>query len=153
MIRRVAIEKLAVTGEGVARTRDGVGFVEGGLPEENRSRTARRPRPRRGGSCLESAKRIVAAGLRHYLARERAPFRLAVVDPPRAGLGRELAAALAQRIQRRLVYVSCDPATLARDLPILLAQGWEIAGCRLYDLFAMTHRIESVVTLVRGRAH
>jgi tRNA/tmRNA/rRNA uracil-C5-methylase (TrmA/RlmC/RlmD family) len=47
-----------------------------------------------------------------------------------------------------MVYVSCDPATLARDLAALLPF-FEVADARLYDLFPLTHRVESVVTLVR----
>jgi tRNA/tmRNA/rRNA uracil-C5-methylase (TrmA/RlmC/RlmD family) len=47
------------------------------------------------------------------------------------------------------VYVSCDPATLARDLSDITAEGFEITGARLYDLFPLTHRVEAVVTLAR----
>jgi tRNA/tmRNA/rRNA uracil-C5-methylase (TrmA/RlmC/RlmD family) len=72
-----------------------------------------------------------------------------VADPPRAGLGAALAAALAQRTRRLLVYVSCDPATLARDLGAIRAEGLEIRAARLYDLFAFTHRIEALVALER----
>ena len=72
-----------------------------------------------------------------------------VADPPRAGLGATLAKALASRTRRRFVYVSCDPATLARDLGILIASGFEIRSARLFDLFALTHRVEAVVCLDR----
>jgi len=75
------------------------------------------------------------------------PFDLAVVDPPRAGLGLELAAALAGCVRSRIVYVSCEPATLARDLAVIVARGYRIVGTRLYDLFAFTHRVEAVVVL------
>ncbi len=85
-----------------------------------------------------------------YLARAEERFDLAVADPPRAGLGVRLAQALARRTKRKLVYVSCEPATLARDLPEILSEGFEISGARLYDLFASTHRVEAVVELSRG---
>jgi 23S rRNA (uracil1939-C5)-methyltransferase len=75
------------------------------------------------------------------------PFAIAIVDPPRAGLGRKLCEALPARVAGRLVYVSCDPATLARDLEFLTGAGLAITGARLFDLFAFTHRIEAVVTL------
>jgi tRNA/tmRNA/rRNA uracil-C5-methylase (TrmA/RlmC/RlmD family) len=50
------------------------------------------------------------------------------------------------------VYVSCDPATLARDLAVMTAEagGWEISSARLFDLFALTHRVEAVVVLDRA---
>ena len=76
-----------------------------------------------------------------------------VVDPPRGGLGLPLARALAARGASggRLIYVSCDPATLARDLAAIVPLGWEIRGARLFDLFALTHRVEAVVVLDRKR--
>jgi len=76
---------------------------------------------------------------------------VAVVDPPRGGLGLPLARALAARAGRRIIYVSCDPATLARDLAAITAEGWTISGARLFDLFALTHRVEAVVVLDRSR--
>jgi 23S rRNA (uracil1939-C5)-methyltransferase len=91
--------------------------------------------------------RIVPSSVAGFLSSSSRRFDLVVVDPPRAGLSR-LARPIAERARRRLVYVSCDPATLARDLADLLSD-FEIAGARLYDLFPLTHRVESVVTLVR----
>jgi tRNA/tmRNA/rRNA uracil-C5-methylase (TrmA/RlmC/RlmD family) len=97
----------------------------------------------------EETWRIVRSGVLPFLAAEKETFDLAVADPPRAGLCLPLAAHLAERIGRRLILVSCEPATLARDLAAILAKGWKLTGARLYDLFALTHRIESVVTLER----
>jgi tRNA/tmRNA/rRNA uracil-C5-methylase (TrmA/RlmC/RlmD family) len=74
-----------------------------------------------------------------------------VADPPRGGLGLSLARALAGRAGRRIIYVSCDPATLARDLAAITAEGWTIAAARLFDLFPLTHRVEAVVVLDRSR--
>jgi tRNA/tmRNA/rRNA uracil-C5-methylase (TrmA/RlmC/RlmD family) len=74
-----------------------------------------------------------------------------VADPPRVGLGATLSKALAARTKGRFVYVSCDPATLARDLSVFLAEGFEIRTTRLFDLFALTHRVEAVVLLERVR--
>jgi len=76
-------------------------------------------------------------------------FDVVLADPPRAGLGTALAGELARRARRLLLYVSCDPATLARDLPAMRAEGLEIRSTRLYDLFAFTHRVESLVALER----
>ena len=70
-----------------------------------------------------------------------------MADPPRAGLGAALTRALARRAGRSLVYVSCEPATLARDLAVFLAEGLPIRSVRLYDLYPLTHRVEAVVAL------
>ncbi|MGB6689280.1 MAG: 23S rRNA (uracil(1939)-C(5))-methyltransferase RlmD [Terracidiphilus sp.] len=75
---------------------------------------------------------------------------LIVVDPPRAGLGAEITAQLAEVAATALVYVSCDPATLARDLHGLLAAGYALQSLTLADLFPQTFHIESVVELRRA---
>ena len=74
---------------------------------------------------------------------------LAVVDPPRSGLGERVARLLANLSAPRLTYVSCDPATLARDLVHLLAAGYRLEQVHLVDLFPQTFHLESVVRLVR----
>jgi len=74
---------------------------------------------------------------------------LAVVDPPRVGLGDSVAHLLANLGAPRIVYVSCDPATLGRDLVPLLAAGYNVEQLHLVDLFPQTYHIESVVHLVR----
>jgi 23S rRNA (uracil1939-C5)-methyltransferase len=74
---------------------------------------------------------------------------LLVVDPPRSGLGDPVARALASLSAPRLTYVSCDPATLARDLVPLQAAGYRIEEVHLVDQFAQTYHLESVVQLVR----
>ena len=73
---------------------------------------------------------------------------LAVVDPPRSGLGERVARLLATLGASRVIYVSCDPATLARDLVILLAAGYRVEQVHLVDLFPQTYHLESVVHLV-----
>ena len=72
-----------------------------------------------------------------------------VVDPPRAGLGERVARTLASLGASRLTYVSCDPATLARDLITLIAGGYRVERLHLVDLFPQTYHIESVVELIR----
>ena len=74
---------------------------------------------------------------------------LAVVDPPRSGLGEPVARLLANLGAPRVVYVSCDPATLARDLVPLLAGGYRVERVHLVDLFPQTYHLESVVHLAR----
>jgi 23S rRNA (uracil1939-C5)-methyltransferase len=93
---------------------------------------------------------VVQATAEQYLARP-VPNKpdLIVVDPPRSGLGERVARLLATLAAPRIVYVSCDPATLARDLVILLAAGYRAEQVHLVDLFPQTYHLESVVHLVR----
>ena len=79
-------------------------------------------------------------------ARSAAPD-LIVVDPPRSGLGPEITSLLANVAAPSVVYVSCDPSTLARDLKSLLASGYAVASVALADLFPHTFHLETVVTL------
>jgi tRNA/tmRNA/rRNA uracil-C5-methylase (TrmA/RlmC/RlmD family) len=82
------------------------------------------------------------------------PARLVVADPPRSGLARAVIEYLgaAEHGAGRFAYVSCDPATLARDVGLLMARGWVLAGLRAFDAFPMTHHIECVATLLRDPA-
>jgi 23S rRNA (uracil1939-C5)-methyltransferase len=75
---------------------------------------------------------------------------LIVVDPPRTGLGAESCALLSGIAAPALVYVSCDPATLARDLRALIASGYSIQSLTLADLFPQTFHLETVVHLRRA---
>ena len=81
------------------------------------------------------------------LASRLASVDRVLVDPPRAGLHEEVRAALASARPTRIVYLSCDPATLARDLRSLMASGYGVTGCRLFDLFPQTPHVETLVTL------
>ena len=83
--------------------------------------------------------------LRRNAAGERPD--LVVVDPPRTGLGAEIVSLLASIAAPALVYVSCDPATLARDLRALIASGYQISTVTLADLFPQTFHLETVVHL------
>ncbi len=75
---------------------------------------------------------------------------LIVIDPPRAGLGAEITTALAEISAPSMIYVSCDPATLARDLRALLVSGYAIESVTLADLFPQTFHLETVVQLCRA---
>ena len=73
---------------------------------------------------------------------------IAVLDPPRAGAGRELIGALcAGPGMRKIAYVSCDPATLARDLAVLPRHGWRLADLQAFDAFPMTHHVECLAVV------
>ncbi|HLY41046.1 MAG TPA: 23S rRNA (uracil(1939)-C(5))-methyltransferase RlmD [Terracidiphilus sp.] len=75
---------------------------------------------------------------------------LVVVDPPRTGLDKEVAALLAEAAAAKMVYVSCDPATLARDLHVLVESGYRVDSMTLADLFPQTFHLETVVRLSRA---
>ncbi len=72
-----------------------------------------------------------------------------LVDPPRAGLGEKATAALCRTSASRVTYVSCDPATLSRDLRLLLESGFKVEQAHLFDLFPQTAHMETVLHLVR----
>jgi tRNA/tmRNA/rRNA uracil-C5-methylase (TrmA/RlmC/RlmD family) len=83
---------------------------------------------------------------------------LVVLDPPRSGAAPAVIEALTGGPApgpeggglRRIAYVSCDPATLARDLGLLIAGGWTLDALRAFDAFPMTHHVECLATLSRG---
>jgi tRNA/tmRNA/rRNA uracil-C5-methylase (TrmA/RlmC/RlmD family) len=77
--------------------------------------------------------------------------RLVVADPPRSGLAREVIEYLgtAHSGAEVLGYVSCDPATLARDIGMLAERGWRLDDLRAFDAFPMTHHVECVAILGR----
>jgi 23S rRNA (uracil1939-C5)-methyltransferase len=68
----------------------------------------------------------------------------AVVDPPRAGLDRFALDALVASHPKRIVYVSCDPATLARDAKRLMRAGYSLAEVQPVDMFPQTYHVETV---------
>jgi 23S rRNA (uracil1939-C5)-methyltransferase len=74
---------------------------------------------------------------------------VAVVDPPPAGCEEATLQAIARAKVSKLIYVSCDPATLARDLAILAPLGYEVKKIVCVDMFAMTGHVETVVLMSR----
>ena len=72
-----------------------------------------------------------------------------VVDPPRKGLGSDAIEALARFSPRRIVYVSCDPATLARDVALLKERGYKLQNAMACDLFPRCSHVESIVCMAR----
>jgi 23S rRNA (uracil1939-C5)-methyltransferase len=73
---------------------------------------------------------------------------LVVLDPPRTGVGKVVIRSLIELGAPSVRYVSCDPATMARDLVPLLAAGYQVEEAHLFDLFPETFHIESVLLLV-----
>jgi 23S rRNA (uracil1939-C5)-methyltransferase len=107
-----------------------------------------------------NAERAALANLRaeqrtaeEYLQKlERAPD-FVLLDPPRAGLGKAVVRRLAELRPRQVAIVSCDPATLARDLAGLTAAGYSVEQMTLVDLFPQTYHLETVVRLSTSPPH
>jgi 23S rRNA (uracil1939-C5)-methyltransferase len=87
--------------------------------------------------ALSEISRMVAADER---------FDIVVLDPPREGAA-EVVRAIPALQPKAILYVSCDPATLARDISILKRRGYEVTKCRPVDMFPQTYHIESVTLL------
>ena len=95
--------------------------------------------------------KVVGTRTEEYLRSRPARKRpdLVVLDPPRAGVGKAVTRSLVELGAQRIRYVSCDPATLARDLPPLVAAGYRIEEAHLFDLFPQPFHIETVMLLAR----
>ena len=76
------------------------------------------------------------------------PQHMVIVDPPRGGLEPRVPQWLLRSLAPRIIYVSCDPATLVRDLRTL-CRGYDIESVRWIDMFPRTARFETLVTLRR----
>jgi 23S rRNA (uracil1939-C5)-methyltransferase len=83
------------------------------------------------------------------LAQLKMPLSAAVMDPPRAGCGPRVIESVVARQIDRVVYVSCDPSTLARDARQLIAGGYQLIEAQPIDLFPHTYHVETVVLLQR----
>ncbi len=96
--------------------------------------------------------RVVEASTLEFLQKQKrstTPPDLVVVDPPRAGLGPAITSALSQIGPVEIAYVSCDPATLSRDLAALVNSGYDLRTITMVDMFPQTFHLESVSVLAR----
>jgi 23S rRNA (uracil1939-C5)-methyltransferase len=84
---------------------------------------------------------VAAAGL---------PIEIIALNPPRKGADLDARRAIAGAAPRRIVYLSCGPASLARDLGWLVDAGYRVAAVQPYDLLPQTEHVETLVLLVRG---
>jgi 23S rRNA (uracil1939-C5)-methyltransferase len=92
---------------------------------------------------------FVEGRVEEILAFLEAPTDLAVLDPPRQGCASEALTALTELAPSKIVYVSCDPATLARDTRQLVQAGYQLVEVQPVDMFPQTYHIESVALLRR----
>ena len=99
---------------------------------------------------LAPAVQVVRTPVETYLKRcADLEGAVVIVDPPRTGLSREVVAGLVRRRAGRLVYVSCDVATQARDLRAFVESGYRVDRVQAFDMFPNTPHIETVVSLDR----
>jgi tRNA/tmRNA/rRNA uracil-C5-methylase (TrmA/RlmC/RlmD family) len=96
-----------------------------------------------------AAVRVERGRVDHVLRRLRTGRAdLVVLDPPRSGAGRAVVDLVARQVRpRRVAYVACDPAALARDLTWFAERGYRLTGLRAFDIFPMTHHVECVALL------
>ena len=87
---------------------------------------------------------VVIGRVEDFIHRTREPATTIVVDPPRTGISREAMDAIAAQAASRIVYVSCDPPTMARDARRLLDAGYRLTSLRGFDLFPNTPHVETV---------
>ena len=87
-----------------------------------------------------------------HLAEEGIRPDVIVVDPPRKGIDQATIDAIGAMAPERVVYVSCDPATLARDVKLLGEQGYQLKRYKVFDLFPRTFHVETVVLLSHKKA-
>jgi 23S rRNA (uracil1939-C5)-methyltransferase len=86
----------------------------------------------------------------HEHARELGPVDFLLLDPPRTGAENKDIQGILTLRPSQISYVSCDPATLARDLKKLSAGGYKLSSIKAFDMFPQTHHVETVVILNRG---
>jgi 23S rRNA (uracil1939-C5)-methyltransferase len=84
-------------------------------------------------------------------ARPFEPLDFLLLDPPRVGCENAAIAGILSLRPRRIAYVSCDPATLARDLKKLIAEGYSLDSVAAFDMFPQTHHVETVARLTATR--
>lgn len=114
-------------------------------------------------AVADLGRNLAAAGLRHVrvvearaevvladAAAQRIAPQVVVLDPPRGGVGAQASRRVARLPAHRVVHVSCDPATLARDLRELLARGFALTEVTAFDLFPQTPHVETVALLERA---
>jgi 23S rRNA (uracil1939-C5)-methyltransferase len=142
----------AIPGDGdVLELYAGVGLFAVSLAAAGRERITAVEGDRVSGADLrenaapyESALRVIVGRVEDHIAGGRAAADTILVDPPRTGISRDAMEAIAQHGARRIVYVSCDPPTMARDARRLLDAGYGLTSLKGFDLFPNTPHVETV---------
>ena len=98
--------------------------------------------------------RVASDSVEEWLAAHAAliaPIDFVLLDPPRAGAGAAVVKGIINLRPRRIAYVSCDPATLARDLRSLTENGYRLDSVAAFDMFPQTHHVETIVHLAPAK--
>jgi 23S rRNA (uracil1939-C5)-methyltransferase len=98
----------------------------------------------RNAGQFADAVRVVASSVEDYLTRTPSAAATVIVDPPRTGISKQAIEAIARLAPQRIVYVSCDPPTMARDARRLLESQYQLVSMRAFDLFPNTPHVESL---------
>jgi len=105
----------------------------------------------RNANPFAPALRVRVNSVEDHLKRRRGRPATIIVDPPRTGMSREAMQTIVAARANRIVYVSCDPPTMARDARRLLDGGYRLTSLRAFDLFPNTPHVESVGVFDRAR--
>jgi tRNA/tmRNA/rRNA uracil-C5-methylase (TrmA/RlmC/RlmD family) len=127
---------------------DAVGVTGSVLSVEGSPGTSRDARKNLHGAAQVE---IVQGRVERVLRQKPRNFDAVILDPPRAGAGKEVVTQLIAAGPRAVAYVSCDPASFARDVGYFRQGGWELDGLRAFDLYPHTHHMETVALLTPRR--
>ena len=92
----------------------------------------------------QSQATFTATSVEAFTQTTDATFDVAICDPPRNGIKPAVLQWLSDHVSQALFYVSCDPATLARDTQLLSQQGWQLTAVQPVDMFPQTSHVETV---------
>jgi tRNA/tmRNA/rRNA uracil-C5-methylase (TrmA/RlmC/RlmD family) len=140
----VVADLYAGAGLFTAALADAVGVTGSVLSVEGSPGTSRDARKNLHGAPQVE---IVQGRVERVLRQKPRNFDALVLDPPRAGVGKAVVSQLMAAGPRAIAYVSCDPASFARDLGYFQQGGWSLAGLRAFDLYPHTHHMETVALL------
>ena len=105
---------------------------------------------RENAAAFPGVIRAVVGSVEEHLQRSRERAQTIVVDPPRTGISREAMESIARQSAERVIYVSCDPPTMARDARRLLDTGYRLTSLKGFDLFPNTPHVETIGVFERG---
>jgi len=94
---------------------------------------------------------VVTGSVRRVLGSQDGPADVAVLDPPRSGAGRDVIDLLAAAGVQRVIHIGCEAASFARDVGLYRDSGYAVEEIRVFDSFPLTHHMECVAVLTRGR--
>ena len=94
--------------------------------------------------------KVLKQKVENWIFQNKENFDLIVLDPPRAGAGVKVMQSLCKKAKEKIIYIACDPASLARDTAVAKDNGWNLEKVEAFDFFPMTHHFESVAVFTRG---